>query len=218
MNLVSSRPLTSSVPGKWCRLGLPALLWILTGCSLVPPPKEDPTRYFVLSSPVQTTDASKRSAGLAIGLTQIDVPSYLRTTKAMIVRRSEHEIGYNEYARWAEPLEAGILEMVRTGLLGSEGVQTVLTPPYAMGAARDYELHLQVLRCEGSVSPDGRHTALFAASYELVPTTPGARPALAGIYRSDQGTWNGSDYGQLASQLSAAAVGMGQEIASKVRQ
>lgn len=218
MNLASLLPLTFSGSGKWYRAGLPALLLMLSGCSIVPPAKEDPTRYFVLSSPVQAPHGSHGSPGWAIGLAAIDVPSYLRNNKAMIVRRSEHEIGYNEYARWAEPLEAGLHAMVRTGLLSSGDVQTVLTPPYAVGAVRDYELHLRLIRCEGSVNSEGRHTALFAASYQLVPTKSGERPALAGIYRSDQETWNGSDYGQLASLLSAAAVGLGEEIAAKMRQ
>ena len=82
----------------------------LGGCNLVPEAQSDPTRFFVLSVPaVETIVAAKPPV---VHLRPIELASYIKS-KPMIVRRSNNEIEFREYARWGEPLEFGIGRVLR---------------------------------------------------------------------------------------------------------
>ena len=82
---------------------------LLTGCSLIPEPKADPTRYYVLTT---ATAAPASAGGLGtLQLRPVEVAGYLRNP-AMVVRRGEHEIEFRDVARWGEPLELGIARVL----------------------------------------------------------------------------------------------------------
>lgn len=189
----------------------------LGGCSIVPPPKEDPTRYFVLTYPEAAKTLTKSDAGLVIGIASIEVPSYLRTTKSMIVRRTEYELRYDEYARWAEPIDIGLRGLLREGLNRSDNIRSVLLPPFTVGVNRDYDLHVRVIRCEGALSATGEPIALFAVEYALYPAPGTERSRIVGKFEHSHGSWPRGDFGKLTELLSSAASELAAEIASKVK-
>ncbi|HSI08658.1 MAG TPA: ABC-type transport auxiliary lipoprotein family protein, partial [Rariglobus sp.] len=87
---------------------LSAVVLGVTGCSLLPAPKADPTRYYVLTGqPVAEELAPKAEGALVLGVKRIEIASYLNG-KDMVVREASNEIAYNSFSRWAEPLTASI--------------------------------------------------------------------------------------------------------------
>jgi len=189
----------------------------LAGCSLIPPPVADPTRYYVLSS----RDPAERAAagivrGPTLGFGAVELPTYLRTTKSMLVRRSDHEIYFADYSRWAEPIDSGVGRIVRDGLLTSGRAGAVVSPPYAPGQTRAFELRVQLIRCEGGRSPDAGNVAIFIARYDLTPIEKSTEGPIHGTFVATERTWDGTDFGQLAALLSLAATELAAEIVSKI--
>ena len=187
------------------------------GCSLIPPPVADPTRYYVLSSraPAETV-ATGIVRGPMLGFGAVELPTYLRTTKNMIVRRSDHEVHFADYSRWAEPIDSGVGRIVRDGLMASGRVGTVVSPPYTPGQMRAFDLRVRLIRCEGGKNTDGVDVAVFIAGYDLTPIEKSTQATIRGTFATTERVWNGTDFGQLAALLSLAASELASEIASKL--
>lgn len=183
-------------------------LLALAGCSVVPEPQADLTRYYVLAgSPVSATPTEN---GLKLGLKKIILPPYLEKG-SIVIRRGENELTYNDYARWAEPLEDGVARLVRNHLLANPRVGRVFTEGFPFDQDRDFDVAITINRCEG-VSQGGLTVARFAAVVEI--TAPSAEGKL--VSRRTVGplevAWDGRDYGALVQALSKAVGSLGDEI------
>jgi len=198
-------------------LALLALVAGVAGCSLIPPPVADPTRYYVLSSrgPAETL-ATGIGSGPTLGFVAVELPTYLRTTKSMLVRRSDHEIYFADYSRWAEPIDSGVGLIVRDGLLTSGRLGAVVSPPYTPGQPRAFDLRVRLIRCEGGRNADGGNVAIFIARYDLTPIDKSTDASIRGTFAATERPWDGTDFGQLAALLSLAATELASEIASKL--
>lgn len=166
------------------------------GCTLLPEPRPDPTRYYVLTT--QPAAAAPAGGSAAVQLRPIEVAGYLRN-RPMVVRRGASEIEFREHARWGEPLEQGIARGL-SAELRARGVNVV---PAAAGAAA---LTLRVQACEGGA--DG--TVLFRATWEI---SGGAAP-VAGEFSAQGLRWDGKSEGSLAAQLSVAVATLAEDIAA----
>ena len=173
---------------------LVAATLLSAGCSLLPEPRPDPTRFYVLTSPSAGNAAVTGVA--AVQLRPVEVAGYLRN-RPLVVRRGASEIEFREHARWGEPLEQGIARVLAAELR-ARGVSVV---PAAVGGP---VLTLRVHACEGG--SDG--TVIFRAAWEL---TGGAVPA-AGDFTAQGLRWDGKSEGSLATQLAAAVAGLAEEI------
>ena len=173
----------------------------LTGCNVLPEPKPDNTRHYVLESPARDDVAPPANAP-RIGLRPVEVPAYLRQ-KTIVVRTGENELRYARDARWAEPLEAGLTRVLRDQLAAGA---RVVAYPFPGQVERDYDLTVQVLNAEGT--NDGIR---FVAVFELLRL--GDRPALVvrKEFRANGAAWKG-DHGRLAAELSAAVAELAREI------
>ena len=177
------------------RAVLAAVPFVLAGCTLLPEPRPDPTRFYVLAA-----DAAPAVApgGAAVQLRAVEVAGYLRN-RPMVVRRGGSEIEFREHARWGEPLEQGVARVLSSGLR-SRGVNLA---PLGAGAP---VLSVRVLACEG-VS-DG--AVIFRAAWEL---TGGAVPA-TGEFLAAGLRWDVKSEGSLATQLGAAVLSLADEVAA----
>lgn len=182
----------------------------LVGCSVLPAPPADPTRYFVLTGPSLHDDGVRNFSGaLTVGLKAVEIAPYLR--KPMIaVRRDTHEVIYDDYLRWAEPLEAGVARIVQARLLAAPGVGRVHHAPLSFDQQRDYDVAVSIIRCEGVTG--GRTVARFAAAVEV--TTGGDDPqiVLRKVFQAPDAEWDGRDYAALARALSTGVAAMCEEI------
>lgn len=175
------------------------------GCSLLPTPQKDPTRFYVLTGPTATElNTGYKKGHLKVGVRSVTVAPYL-DGKTMIVRRGPNEIDYRDYARWAEPLATGINRMLVARLHLSDRVQRVFPQPFPFDTTRDVDLHVSVLRCEGLVKADGTASVGFLCGIELVRAGEQAGAGevlLREVYEAPQIPWREGDYAELARRLS----------------
>lgn len=185
-------------------LGLGLLL--LAGCDIIPAPQADPTRYYVLSDAGPAPSEAAVTSGLRIGLRSVELAGYLKSPD-LIVRRGPNELSLQDYARWAEPLDAGIGRLVRDQLRTDPSVARVYLQPFPLDADRDFDVSISVARCEG-----GAGAAHFAATVEI--STAGDSPHLVArrTFAAPDAAWDGRDFGQLAGLLSADVQALGKDI------
>ncbi len=187
---------------------LVATTWLLAGCSLLPKPKQDPTRYYVLTGPSVAAFNQGLSKGtLKVGVRSVSITPYL-DGKAMIVRRGDNEIDYSEYARWAEPIATGVSRMLVARLQGADQVARVLVQPFPFDVTRDVDVSINVLRCEGRVLPDGSTSVDFRCYLEVIRVagkeSVGGEVLLREVFEAKGLEWKEGDYAELARGISAA--------------
>jgi len=192
--------------GKFSRLAgwlLVAALLGATGCSIVPEASQDPTRYYVLTGPGYRQGANAERGTLRLGLKAVELSPYLRKG-SLVVRKGSNELVYNDYARWAEPLEAGISRAMRAQLMASAAVERVFVYPFPFDQPRDYDVAVNVIRCEGAKGGGEGATARFAAVVEITTAGEnGGQVVSRKVFHAPDTAWNGHDYGALAEALSA---------------
>lgn len=106
-------------------------------------PKDDPTRYFVLSA------TAERSAGggvgqVALGIRRVTLPEYLERPE-LAVRKDEREIEYLRYHTWGEPLDEGIQRVLRDSLMGLLNTRNIRLTDWPREVV-DLELSVEMLR------------------------------------------------------------------------
>jgi uncharacterized protein len=190
------------------------VLLMAAGCSLVPPPKTDPTRYYVLTTGQQSDAArpAKVDGALVLGVKRIEIAPYLNG-KDMVVREGGNEIVYQSFARWAEPLTTSIGRTVAGRLARAETVERVYAQPFPFEVERDYDVSIRVFRCEGEHKDDGSGAvACFSALVEVTESKPGGAILLRKVFTAPEAEWDGENFGALASALSEAVAALGTEI------
>jgi uncharacterized lipoprotein YmbA len=191
---------------------LSAIALGVSGCSLLPQPKADPTRYYVLTGqPVADAPAPKAEGALVLGVKHIEIASYLNG-KDMIVRQTSNEITYNGFSRWAEPLAASIGRAVAGSLAGSPVVKRVYAQPFPFDVARDYDVSVRVMRCEGARTADGGLVASFSALVEVTEAKAGGAVVWRKLFTAPETPWDGRDFGALAVALSEQVAALGAEV------
>jgi uncharacterized protein len=206
MNLVP--PFPAGPAPRWALLALAALL---AGCNIVPPPIEDPTRYYVLSD--APAPAAPAQGGLRVGLKAIRLAGYLKR-REMVVRTGANEVEFRDYRRWAEPLDAAIGRVVRSALLASGSVAQAWGEPFPPDQGRDYDLAIEITRCEGSENASGRYEASLSAVIEVSTVGPDPHPVARRVFTAPAEAWDGRDFDRLAALLSADLAALGRDAAA----
>lgn len=169
---------------------------LLTACNLpITPPQTDSVRHFTLSSP------GALAAPDAVRVKPVELAGHLRN-RAMAVRIAENEVVYRDEARWAEPLDDAITNLLRARLGAAGGSCTV---------------EVQVLRCE-LVRFEG-NTVQLSANYVITPDPdPAGNPGAAkrGVFNAQPRAWDGADYGVLVGQIRDAINELGDALAAQV--
>lgn len=187
-------------------------LFAAAGCNILPEPQPDYTRYFTLSLPPGAeTVQSTQAAGLHLGLCPIEVAPFLKKS-ALTIREGESEVRYDEGARWAEPLEAGIGRILQTCLQADPKIARVTKAPFGFENTRDYDVLIRIAHAEGLRAP-GHSSIRFLATIEIV------KPGLSGevverkTFDAPEIAWDGKDPAGLARGLSEASRLLANEIA-----
>lgn len=199
-----------SACGRWCFsvVGLA----LLAGCNVIPPVQPDTTRYYVLSGPSVAAMGSAAATGtLRIGLRPIEVAPYLRRG-SLVVRTGDNEIYFANDARWAEPLEQEIGNSLRQRLLTSPAVARVYTPPFPFEPTRDFDVTVQILRCEGMRLGGGHAVARLAAAIEISTAGENAQIVARKTFIAPDAAWDGKDFARLAALLSEAVAALSQDV------
>ena len=91
---------------------LPFSALCLSGC-LNLEPKPDPTQFYVLGA--SSAISQKSMATQTPKVSRIELPKYLQRNE-IAIRKSDHEIEFMTFNRWAEPLEAGFVRVFENEL------------------------------------------------------------------------------------------------------
>jgi uncharacterized lipoprotein YmbA len=205
-----------SLFGPLVPCSLIGLLGVLAACNVVPPAQDDPTRYFVLSdSAAQAGDAQPAAGGARIGLKAVRLESYLRR-REMVVRTGENEVEFRDYRRWAEPLDAGVARVLRSRLQAAPGVALVCTEPFGAEQGRDFDVSVEIRRCEGTAAPSGKYGASLVATIEIWTTGTSPHVLARRVFVAPDAAWDGRDFDRLASLLSADVSALGQEVLAAI--
>ncbi len=198
-----------------CLLSTVSCLLLTSGCSLVPEPKPDPTRFYVLSTPSGGAAVAANASAPVVHLRPIELANYLRA-RPLIVRRGSNEIEFREYAHWGEALELGIGRVLREELLSRGAAGAVSATGMRRDTApTDFQVTVRVLACEGVAGG----AVEFRAAWEVTAgaTNADAKPIARGDYRAADLRWDGKTEASLAAQLSQAVGGLAAEIAGGLK-
>lgn len=186
---------------------------MLSGCQVLPEPQPDPTRFFVLNAPEPPAiSQDPQEDGLVIGLHGIELSAYLRNTRSMLVARGQNELVYRDFDRWAEPLDAGLGRVVRETLLAHERITNVDAFPFTGDLARDFDITVRVLRCEGVETADGGRVARLIVAYEITEAGIAGGRVVEGRFAARERPWDG-EAESLAAALGEAAAETARTIA-----
>jgi uncharacterized lipoprotein YmbA len=172
----------------------------------------DPAHFYVLSAhSSQAPPASIASTPLAVGLGNVEIPSYL-LDRRIVVRRGAHEVSYLENDRWAERLDRGIQRVVAANLATVVPSDRVLQSAWRrndVGA----EVYITIHRCESD--QDGR--VVLEAHWRIA--SPGGETTwLANqLNLAKRGPTFRGDPGAAVDGLSRALADLSQQIASDLR-
>ena len=185
----------------------------LDGCALLRP-HADPTRFYVLTvpSPPSAPAADGEFKRWRVGLRPVEVPSYLRT-KFMVVRTGTNEIHFADFDRWAEPLDQGISRVLKETLGSARNVESVALNSHGDDSL-DYEVTLQILACHGMRAATGQSSICFATTWEVRAAGTNLPAIKHGGFTAVAADWDGANYSQLATQLSAAVAAAGKALAA----
>jgi len=172
---------------------LPLILGLLAGCNLLPQPQADSVRYFTLSGPAAVPPVAEGTE-----VRPVQLAGHLRN-RALAVRVAANEVVYLEDARWAEPLDHAITQLLRARLGAVAGGASV---------------SVQIQRCELDRAEGNR--VQVAATYSIAPAEGGRALTLRGAFTASPRKWDGKDYGTLVDQLQAAVGELGEAIAVAV--
>jgi len=197
--------------------GLNLMFWAVaavgvSGCAFLSP-KADPTRFYVLTVPASTParNGGEEIKHWQVRLNPMEVPAYLRT-RFIVVRTGTNEIHFEEFERWAEPLDEGI-KRVMEETLGSRNIESKALNLHGNDTL-DYEVSIQILACEGVRVDHGNSSIRLAMSWEVRPLADTLMKIRRGGFTTNAMVWNGRDYGQLAERLSEAIAGAGKMLAA----
>jgi len=138
-----------------CLLGLSA-------CSIGQ--KSSPSRFYVLSSTATKVSESQfEGEAPKIGISQIEIPSYLDRPQ-MVTAVSPNELTYNEFNRWGEPLDQGIVDTLRLNLTAQLGIDKVTAFPWMQSFPRDYNVQVVV---ENFEAHSYRNEVVLRAIYRI---------------------------------------------------
>ncbi|MCC6414802.1 MAG: membrane integrity-associated transporter subunit PqiC [Opitutaceae bacterium] len=182
----------------------------LAGCSIVPAPQADLTRYYVLTGSPLVTAAPPADHGLRLGLKKIKLAPYLQKG-SIVVRRGENELAYHDVARWAEPLADNIAQLVRHRLLADGRVGRVFTEGFPFDQERDYDVAISINRCEGAHQA-GATVTRFSAVIEITAPSAEGRLVARRIFSPRETPWDGRDFGALVQALSSAVDALGDDV------
>jgi len=121
-------------------------LLVLTqvGCA-----RSDAARFYLLTPTVPA--APKTSTSGQLGLQIERLPDYLRRPE-LATRRSPHEVVYDEFHRWASPLDESLPEVLARNLARLKEVARIPLYPWSAAAKPERVIHVRIVRFDADVT------------------------------------------------------------------
>jgi len=173
-----------------------ALTLALVGCSVLSP-QPDPSRFFVLTALATADGAGTRLDDVSVGVGPVILPAYLQRPQ-IATRVGPNQVAYDEYTRWAQPLESGKSRVLVENLALLLDPAQVVAFPWLGPPTPTYTVEIEIRQFEQGTRDavqlvarwtirDGKTKALLAV-HETTTSEPaaGANPAaaVAGLSRT----------------------------------
>jgi uncharacterized lipoprotein YmbA len=107
------------------------MMLLTSGCSLTG--GSDPVQYYVLTSQAELGDAASSATEFSVGVGPVSLPDYLHRPQ-LVTRLSDTELQIDDFSRWAEPIEAGFMRLLRENLSVALGASVQEYPWYSTRA------------------------------------------------------------------------------------
>ena len=181
---------------------------VVAGCLS---PREDPSRFFLLTSgPWETTDVPPSADGdgsIAVG--PLELPDYL-AGPLLVTRVGENEIVVSNYERWAEPLHDNIVRVLTTNLSADLETRVVAYP-----ALLQEDVRLRVPITVRRFERDSTGVIALWADWRIDATSTGST-IRRGSSRITQPA-GGAEGDASVSAMSDALVTLSRELATAIR-
>ena len=123
---------------------LALLILSQVGCA-----RSDAARFYLLTPTVPA--APKTSTSGQLGLQIERLPDYLRRPE-LATRRSPHEVVYDEFHRWASPLDESLPEALAQNLARIKGVPLIPLYPWSAAAKPERVIHVRIVRFDADAT------------------------------------------------------------------
>ena len=187
-----------------------AISSVAAGCSPLSP-REDPSRFFLLTSPPETGApsplADAPAGSIAIG--PLDLPTYL-SGPLLVTRIDDNEVQISDFERWAEPLRDNMLRVLAENLSRRLQSRVVVFPALLSESVR---LRVPVAVKRFDRDPTGAVELRARWSIDDVVTGGNLEYGSSSISQPSLGV--GGD-GAVAT-MSAALASLSEEIAAAIR-
>jgi uncharacterized lipoprotein YmbA len=109
------------------------------------------SRFYMLNAIPQAAVSSVDEAGqntVSICIGPLLLAEYL-DRRQLCVRGIGHEVSYNEFHRWAEPLDTGVVRVLVENLSLLMGTARIDVFPWKSQAPADYQVRIMLIRFDG---------------------------------------------------------------------
>lgn len=116
-----------------------ALAAVMMGCASTPP-----AQFYTLSPGAKQADAA---ASYSIAVGPVSVPAVVDRPQ-IVVRTGPNQVTFDEFNRWASPLQSDIARVVAENLASTLGTPSVTVFPQSSGDGASYRVVIDTLRFE----------------------------------------------------------------------
>ena len=124
--------------------GLALLILTQGGCA-----RSDAARFYLLTPTAPAAPTTSPSG--QVGLQVERLPDYLRRPE-LATRRGPHEVTYDEFHRWASPLDESLPLVLARNLARIKGVPLVPLYPWSAAAKPERVIHVRILRFDADAT------------------------------------------------------------------
>lgn len=190
------------------RLILGVLVVLLLGCASTPQ-----TRFFVLSfSPdLEKVRSQEGEPCLAIGIGPVKIPEYLNQPE-IVTRITQNELRLDEFAKWAEPLEDNISQVLAKNLLSLLCIRSIAIFPWKGGTPIDYRIDVRVIQMDGILGEN----ASLDVTWSIWDGSDRKKSPLLTKRSTYKEFTEGGDYGTFVSAQSRNLASLSREIAETI--
>ena len=146
----------------------------LAGCgSLFPKPNPNPSKIFVLFSPLQAAERQDldRPGQISLGVGPVRLPGYL-DRREIVTRVAENRFDLAEDDRWAEPLDENFTRVLAQNVSVLLGSDRIVAYPWPLDKRPRYRVQIDVFRFEVNSAGEAELTARWAVVDETGKQAP----------------------------------------------
>jgi uncharacterized protein len=184
----------------------------LAGCgSLFPKPSPNPSRIFVLFSPLPPAERQDldRAGQISLGVGPVRLPGYL-DRREIVTGVAQNGFDLSENDRWAEPLDENFTHVMAQNLSVLLGSDQIISYPWPLDKKPRYRVQIDVSRFEVNSTGEAELTARWAVVDETGKQAPNLNESRLSRPEKEKST------AATVAALSETVVDLSREIAKAV--